>query len=95
MKKTEKITKEYIYQETTYLTCDLCGRENIENNKDNWGSGYELDEIKIKRTEGANYPGDSYGDVTEIHMCPECWETKFIKWVKSFNITKDFYTYDY
>ena len=93
----EVIQKERLikYTECKSLKCDICGNSNLVGNENNWESGYQRDVIKIKRDIGACYPGDCFGDVTEVHMCPSCWEDKFIPWVKSFDIIKELYTYDY
>ena len=57
------------------VTCDLCG-EQIEHER---GC---IDEVEVLYRSGTNYPDGSFGDIVEVDMCSQCFETKLVPWLR-------------
>lgn len=62
------------------VTCDFCGKD-IEHKP------YHVDEIKIERITGYNYPEGGSGIKLYVDMCSECFESKLKVWVESQNVS--------
>lgn len=81
MTRTYK-TKELPAHESTYLDkikCCYCGRETSSETSENVGNWhedpvYEFKQIIVRKEEGARYPSDSWGEIEEWDICPECFE---------------------
>ena len=66
--------------------CDICGRKTGRNGwtKDH----YDVAETRVESQVGVSYPEDSWGEIWEIDVCPECFRDKLIPWVESFGHAK-------
>ena len=62
--------------------CDLCGSQSKD---ENWAKGYEVDEIRVSREKGTRYPEGGSIIVETFDICPNCWETKLVPWMKNQN----------
>lgn len=80
MKKYEKReSKPTFYDVLVEIKCDLCGKTtNNEWLKDS----YDATETEVRWKTGENYPSGGSGETTTIDICPDCFETKLIPWVK-------------
>lgn len=73
--------------------CDLCGSQSKD---DNWVKGtYEVDEISVSRITGVRYPEGGNVTVETFDICPNCWETKLVPWMKSQNASPRVKEIDY
>ena len=67
------------------ITCDLCGR--VSQRHDWASSSYKINdtdiEVRIRQTEGTNYPEGASGTEIKVDMCPVCFKEKLIPWLKS------------
>ncbi len=69
------------------MICDLCGEE--AENYDWRSNSYNVNEtevsVRIKQKEGENCPPDGGGWGTEIKVdiCPDCFKSKLVPWLKS------------
>lgn len=79
MKHYEESTCEHCGLEKktfTHRSCDVCGKTTKSSE---WTphnaepSGYNHCEVNINYTFGKAYPGDCYGEVYDIDICPECF----------------------
>jgi hypothetical protein len=67
----------------SHRVCDFpgCGQRTTPR------GSYEIDkcEVKISVThkEGSNYPEGGSGTELEIDICPECFTTKLLPWLKA------------
>lgn len=78
IKKVEKVME---YKTETFY-CDVCQKETTD--LDNWcGGNYSIDGTKIKMTSGNCYPDSGCKDVTEFHICPDCFKEKLIPFFES------------
>lgn len=62
------------------IQCDLCGKTTARQWKD---GAFDATETEVRWKTGSSYPEGGYGEETEIDICPECFETKLIPWVRS------------
>ena len=60
-----------------YKTCDLCQQRIVEPDS------YQVDEIKLQRHAGSNYPEGGWGTDQKFDVCPDCWEKKLVPWMVS------------
>ena len=65
--------------------CDLCG---VESKKSDWGAGvYEINEteikITIKRQAGSNFPECGRVEEYETDLCPDCFKSRLVPWLRS------------
>jgi hypothetical protein len=61
------------------IKCDLCGKTT----KNEWKTEYyDAFESEIKMKTGDNYPDGGAGELVEIDICPDCFTSKLIPWVK-------------
>lgn len=63
------------------LICDLCGKESRQ--RAGWGNGlYEVAEVTIEYKAGYAYPDDWSHDTTVIDLCPDCFTTRLMPWLR-------------
>ncbi len=79
LKRTEYVDK---------ICCDLCGKEDKQNNWDS-DSCYDVQETEISWKTGFQYPEGGRGKDYSVDICPECFKGKLIPWVEGFgrNVT--------
>ena len=81
MKKYETITVQP--QEHKYLIevqCDLCKKTS----KNEWKkSNSDATEVNVSLKSGEVYPYCGRGEEITIDICPDCFNSKLIPWVKS------------
>jgi hypothetical protein len=65
--------------------CDICGK--VFRGSDWDAEVYEISETEVRYKEGNSYPDSGSGTETKIDVCPDCFKTKLIPWVKSFGIS--------
>lgn len=67
--------------------CDICKKTYSVKNVDSWSDNeYEILETEIKLEKGEQYgPWDGGGDktITEVDICPSCFENHLIPWLES------------
>ncbi len=67
-------------------TCDLCGTD-APNGSDGWSkrsSGWsDIDEVTISRDVGYACDGGKNTEEIFVDMCPACFTTKLLPWLKS------------
>lgn len=60
------------------IKCCYCGRETgstTGHDVGDWNSdAYEFEEIIVRKEEGVRYPENSWGELEEWDICPECFE---------------------
>ncbi len=62
-----------------YIECDYCKRKTYSDTVDsaaNWASGYEFDQIILRKEEGERYPEGGGCRTEEWDICPKCFEEK-------------------
>jgi hypothetical protein len=80
-------TKPYTYQKLVSRTCDLCGRPAKTDGK--WGDGgtYAVDEteveVTVRQKDGANFPSDGSGTKVVVDLCPDCFKSRLVPWLRS------------
>lgn len=81
MKKYEERTSpETKYQALVETKCELCG--NTTTNK--WKTeAFDALEVEVKLKTGSSYPEGGFGEEITIDICPDCFMTKLVPWVKS------------
>jgi len=67
-KVTRKVTKEVIETVSSAMHCDMCGKEI------DIGYCYDVDDIKMKRRKGEQYPECGSGTEEWVDLCGKCWE---------------------
>ena len=82
--QTEERIETKTYTHTTKLTCDLCGAV-APRPYDPWVN-YEgdVDRVTMSYKKGSHWFNDG-GDIKEelFDICPNCWKTKVVPWLKS------------
>jgi hypothetical protein len=68
------------YEVHAETRCDICGKTTRKKWKDGCFDAVET-EVRFKK--GSDYPEGGMGTETTIDICPECFESKLIPWVKS------------
>lgn len=71
-------------QELLHRECDFCGKTS---NSDDWDTGYYTTNeteigIKIKHSEGNNWPSGGCGEEFKCDMCPDCFRNKLVPYLK-------------
>jgi hypothetical protein len=62
--------------------CDLCGRAG--NPWGGWNtSTYDVAKTDVGMEMGTSYPDDYHTTETVFDICPDCFTTKLIPWLKS------------
>ncbi len=81
MKIYEKYTPEPKELERLIVVkCDICGKTS----KNNWKeSNFDAIDSTVFLRIGKNYPEGSWGEITEIDICPYCFENALVPWVRS------------
>ena len=59
-----------------FVSCDLCNAK-IER------TGYNVDNVEIRRKTGVNYPEGGSGKETVVDMCGKCFNEKLVPWLCS------------
>ena len=85
-----KIYKEEIvtFPKKTVISrkCDLCPAKSKSEEWESKGC-YDVNEteisVEIRQKEGESYPEGGSGKKYEIDLCPKCFKTKLIPWLKS------------
>jgi len=94
---TEKLQPEKLVKTLTKTTCDICGRDAHQGYWES--SSYEINETEIEVTvrhkDGNIYPEDGWGTKYEVDICPECFKTKLIPFLKSIGCTTERVDWDY
>ncbi len=67
-------------------TCDLCGTTSTR--QEHWGrTSYEVNETEVSITvahkTGISYPEGGSGQLLDVDICPSCFQSKLIPWLKS------------
>ena len=82
----EKTIPEHASKYVKLRKCDLCGKES-KGEKWQARSCYEVNEteisIEVRQKEGSSCPDGGSGTKYEIDLCPNCFKTKLIPWLKS------------
>ena len=73
-------TRTYNYNHVVSITCDICKKEyKGESWECGWGN---LLETEIRMKSGTNYPEYGSGDEVEYDICPACFETKLVPFLR-------------
>jgi len=65
-----------------FVKCDLCGKTNPSSETD-WSTGsFDVKEVEIRMKFGHMYPECGNGEETRYHICPDCFQTKLMPWLK-------------
>jgi hypothetical protein len=74
------------HQRLESVTCDCCGKS--------WVTGHmEVNEVEICHREGTACDGDSWGQVLDLDLCPECFKTKVLPTLRALGITREYERY--
>lgn len=63
------------------IICDLCGDSSEFSDWSN--EQYGVDEVTVKYVSGFRYPEDTFLTNTEVDLCPTCFESRLIPWLRS------------
>jgi hypothetical protein len=78
MKHYEKtIIPQQVKEVLASTTCDLC-KEKIET-KECWA----IQDVEIQCRTGMSYPEGGFGECTEVDLCPDCFNSKLLPWLRS------------
>ncbi len=81
------------------VKCDLCGREAQTNWCSQTSSYYEIDETEVSVTvhhiKGVSREDDDEGTEYNADICPECFKTKLVPWLKSQGSQVDYKEWDW
>lgn len=102
-RKQVKEVKTIMRDEVVSVTCDFCGREDtraIPSCESVEWDGNPLDsfavfEVGIFYKTGDIFPEGGSVEYESFHMCPKCWEEKFVPWAKSRGATPTVSERDY
>lgn len=80
----------------TNLKCDLCGKESNKNYARSWKKE-TYDELVtcISYKKGHCFPDGGYGEELHVDLCPNCFESKLIPWLKEQGVNTELKEYDY
>lgn len=70
-------TETHEHRVLDWYECDLCHRKTKATHY------YDVDQVKIEHRVGTDYPEGASGTMTYVDMCPDCWESRFLVWLKS------------
>lgn len=74
------------------VTCDICGRKATS---DDWSEeSYGVDEIRIERRHGQQFPEGDFTVLSSFDLCPDCWENKLLPWMQEQGATPSDVDYD-
>lgn len=86
--------KTHTYNELVGSKCDICGAET--NNGNNWSNErYNQNETKVEHRQGDVYPDGSFGKTYSTEICPICFETKLIPFLKSLGSKVEYEEWDF
>lgn len=77
------------HDEVVQRTCGFCGIQCGDPKLNDWtgeDSEYEEDSVMLGLRIGGNYPEGDCRRMFLITMCPDCWERKFVPWLKEQNV---------
>ena len=85
MREYETVTEEHTSTHCVRVLCDLCG---IAGRDGGWDCGnYEFDktelQVKVSAKKGKCYPDDYYGKKFVVDLCPDCFRSKLLPWLRS------------
>lgn len=68
-------------------TCDICGREAVDDTRWKCDTQWQHNEttlrVTVHQTDGTNYPEGGWGTEFIVDMCPQCFKDKLLPWIKS------------
>lgn len=68
--------------ETDYVECELC--KSRTSDESNWGGeAYRVNEVRVRLRGGTSFPEGGTITETIVDLCPECFETKLLPWIRS------------
>lgn len=71
-------------QVCTKVVCDLCGAEGRElGNEVQWEKTTYDAATTIFAESGARWPDSAQVETTRFDVCPNCFKTKLVPWMKS------------
>lgn len=63
------------------LTCDICGNES--NAEQNWATkDFEQIGTTVQLEEREAFPNGGHAKEMAFHICPSCFKTKLVPWLK-------------
>lgn len=67
---------------TDYVQCEICGAKTA-NTRDWSADRYGVNEVTVSLREGSSFPEG--GSITEIivDICPDCFTSKLLPWIKA------------
>jgi hypothetical protein len=81
MRKYQDIKREYTDHFQIEMFCDICGAKSPSAHS--WGQDYNTIETEIIYRHGNTWPGDGFsGTEIEYDICPKCFKTKLMVWLK-------------
>jgi hypothetical protein len=64
------------------LTCDVCGAES--NGDENWAANeFEHTTSTLNLEERVSHPDGGHSSDITFHLCPACFKSKLVPWLKS------------
>lgn len=57
------------------VVCDLCGKPIIKANN-------SAEEVEVYHKTGDNYPDGGRGEIAQVDMCGQCFDTRLVPWLK-------------
>jgi hypothetical protein len=75
-----------------YIECDLCKKHHTNNWKE---SIYDDVEVEICLRIGRSYPDGGSGENISFDICPDCFNTKLIPWMKSQGVEPEMKEWDW
>lgn len=76
------------------ITCDIC--KKAANNSDQWhspqGTTQDINRTVLMHRVGHSYP-INHGVQLEVDICPDCFETKIIPFLKLLGVDPQYKTY--
>jgi DNA-directed RNA polymerase subunit M/transcription elongation factor TFIIS len=68
-------------EQIDFVTCDLCGKRG--NSETHWDTkSSDIREVDVMMQVGESYPECGNAKETRYHICPECFESKLMVWLK-------------
>lgn len=96
-KEVEKLTK---YTQTEKVICDLCKREYKNDSRwtlleDNFYGDFEQKKTNLSYKWGDYFPDGGSGYEIGIDICPDCFMSKLVPWLKSQGVIIEEKEWDY
>lgn len=68
-------------EEIVAVVCDLCG---CEGRYGKWTTQpFDVEDVEISYESGRRYPEGNFTEVISYDICPKCFKTKLMPWLKS------------